>query len=194
MTLATQRMTFEEYLAYDDGTDTLYELENGILIKIPPESRLNSRIAMFLVLEFAKYVSRNLICCNNVEIEVSGQLATARVPDVMVLTEEIDAMLGNGRGIITRDLPPPPLVVEVVSPGQDNYNRDYRYKRSEYAARGIQEYWIVDSIQQVVTLLEWVEGLYEERVYRDDEQVVSQILPQLQLTATAILNAGEKNR
>ena len=55
------------------------------------------------------------------------------------------------------------LVVEGVSPKQEK--RDYRYKRSEYAARGIAEYWIVDPIQQRVTVLEWVEGLYEERVF-----------------------------
>nr|WP_326520963.1 Uma2 family endonuclease [Leptothoe kymatousa] len=34
-------------------------------------------------------------------------------------------------------MPPPLLVVEVVRPGQET--RDYRYKRSEHAARGIEE-------------------------------------------------------
>lgn len=47
-------------------------------------------------------------------------------------------------------------MVEIVSPGQEN--RDYRYKRSEYAARGIAEYWIIDPMQQKVTVLEWVEA------------------------------------
>jgi Uma2 family endonuclease len=31
-------------------------------------------------------------------------------------------------------------VVEVVSPEKEGMDRDYRYKRSEYAARGIDEY------------------------------------------------------
>ena len=30
--------SFEEYLAYDDGTDKLCELFNGELIELPPES------------------------------------------------------------------------------------------------------------------------------------------------------------
>ncbi len=30
----TKRLTFKEYLAYDDGTDTRYELVNGELIPI----------------------------------------------------------------------------------------------------------------------------------------------------------------
>jgi Uma2 family endonuclease len=30
------KMTVEEYLTYDDGTDKRYELENGVLIEMPP--------------------------------------------------------------------------------------------------------------------------------------------------------------
>lgn len=32
MTVATKKLTFEEYLKYDDGTDTRYELVDGELI------------------------------------------------------------------------------------------------------------------------------------------------------------------
>jgi Uma2 family endonuclease len=48
MTVASLRMTFEEFLDYDDGTDTLHELENRELIAMPAESEINRRIAMFL--------------------------------------------------------------------------------------------------------------------------------------------------
>lgn len=34
---AAKKMTFEEFLNYDDGTDTSYELENGELIPMPSE-------------------------------------------------------------------------------------------------------------------------------------------------------------
>jgi Uma2 family endonuclease len=87
-------------------------------------------------------------------------------------------------------MPPPQLVVEVVSPGRENADRDYRYKRSEYAARGIAEYWIVDPIQQRVTVLEWVEGLYEERVFQGNQQIISPMLPDLDLTSERVINAG----
>jgi Uma2 family endonuclease len=43
-------LTFEEYLAYDDGTDNRYELEAGVLTLMPPESPRNSRIALWLLL------------------------------------------------------------------------------------------------------------------------------------------------
>lgn len=36
----TQYLTLEAYLAYDDGTDTRYELVDGELIVMPPESDL----------------------------------------------------------------------------------------------------------------------------------------------------------
>ena len=32
MTVAVQKLTFEEYLTYEDGTDTRYKLVNGELI------------------------------------------------------------------------------------------------------------------------------------------------------------------
>lgn len=37
--------TFDDYLAYTDGPDGLYELTNGELIEIPPESDENVVIA-----------------------------------------------------------------------------------------------------------------------------------------------------
>jgi Uma2 family endonuclease len=86
------------------------------------------------------------------------------------------------------DMSPPSLVVEVVSPKQEN--RDYRYKRSEYAARGILEYWIVDPTIQKVTVLELVEGLYEERGYVGEEQISSKVLGDLDLTASRVLRGG----
>ncbi|MBD2261033.1 Uma2 family endonuclease [Pseudanabaena sp. FACHB-2040] len=38
---AARTLTFEEYLAYNDRADTRYELVNGELIEVPPESDLN---------------------------------------------------------------------------------------------------------------------------------------------------------
>ncbi|NET40212.1 MAG: hypothetical protein F6K19_51150 [Cyanothece sp. SIO1E1] len=40
--------TFEDYLAYTDGTDARYELTNGDLIEMPPESDGNLYRAMQL--------------------------------------------------------------------------------------------------------------------------------------------------
>jgi Uma2 family endonuclease len=192
MTIASQKMTLDDYLAYDDGTDTRYELVNGELVPMPPETRLNARIAMFLVTEFLKHVPFHLVCCKDTEIEVSGRYATARLPDVMILTEELDQLLGNARGTITRDMPPPQLVVEVVSPGQENEDRNYRYKHSEYAAR-IAEYWIVDPMAEQVMILQWVDGLYEERVFVGVDCLVSPFLGELGFTVDQLMQAGKSS-
>jgi len=78
------------------------------------------------------------------------------------------------------------LVIEVVSP--DSIKTDYRYKLTEYAATGIPEYWIIDPISNKVSILELVEGLYEETVYQGDEVLRSPLLPELSVTANQILN------
>jgi Uma2 family endonuclease len=83
-------------------------------------------------------------------------------------------------------MPPPALVVEVVSPGQANRERDYRYKHTEYAARGIAEYWIVDPETNQVTLCLWVNGQYEDRVYSGTEAIQSTVVPEFGLTVAQI--------
>jgi Uma2 family endonuclease len=186
MTVAIQKMTLEEFLAYDDGTDNLYELENGSLISMPAESDLNQRIASFLFAFFLQSSIPSYRLRIGMEVAFSGTRASVRVPDLLVLSEELATVMdGATRSIVLMDMPPPSLVVEVVSPNQEN--RDYRYKRSEYAARGIAEYWIVDPIQAKVTVLEWVEGLYEEQVYTGDSLVVSPLLGNLDLTVDRVL-------
>ncbi len=186
MTVAALKITFEEFLDYDDGTDSLYELENEELIPMPAESEINRRIAMFLAIYFSKLGIPSYRLTMKTEVTTSGLRVSVRVPDLIVLSEEGAAALqGASRSIVLMDMPPPLLVVEVVSPKQEN--RDYRYKRSEYAARGIAEYWIVDPIQARVTVLEWVEGLYEEKVYESDTLLVSPLFGSLDVTASQVL-------
>lgn len=57
--------------------------------------------------------------------------------------------------------------VEVVSP--DSVKRDYRYKRSEYVALEIPEYWIVDPLETKISVLLLEEGLYEETVFTSNQ-------------------------
>ncbi len=186
MTVTIQKMTLAEFLAYDDGTDNLYELENGALIYMPAESDINQRIASFLFAFFLGLGIPSYRLRIGMEIAVSGSKVSVRIPDLVLLSEELaEEMKGATRSIVLMDMPPPLLVVEVVSPNQEK--RDYRYKRSEYAARGIAEYWIVDPLQQRVTLLEWVEGLYEEEVYVGDRKIESKILGSLEINVDRVL-------
>lgn len=182
-------LTFEEYLAYDDGTDTRYELVNGELVVMPTESPENNDIAIRLLAELMKLVPLRLIAHKDTEVEVSGRRATCRLPDLMIHTEESKAALtGSRRALITRDMPPPALVIEIVSPGTANRARDYRYKRTEYAARGILEYWIIDPELQQVTLCKWDDGQYEDTVFKGNDSIQSDILPQCTLTPSQLFS------
>ena len=190
MTAATKRLTLAEYLVYEDGTDNRYELVNGELVKMPPESDLNNLIAMYLIGVLSQVVPIQRLR-RGTEIVVSGFRSTARVPDLMILSEELgEALAGASRSTVMPDMPPPALVVEIVSPGKENEERDYRYKRSEYAARGVAEYWIVDPIRFQVVVLELVAGLYEATVYQGQERLVSPLFPELVIRAQQVLNAG----
>ncbi|MBW4549728.1 MAG: Uma2 family endonuclease [Aphanocapsa sp. GSE-SYN-MK-11-07L] len=191
MVTTTRRFTLAEYLAHDDFIEQRYELVNGELIEMPAESDLNNAIAMYLIGVFIQAVPIRLLR-RGTEVVVSGFRATSRVPDLMVLTEELaTALVGSKRSIVMMDMPPPALVVEVVSPGKDSEDRDYRYKRSEYAARGIAEYWIVDPARAQVSILTLVDGLYEEATYQGDQRLLSQTFPKLELTAEQVLQTGE---
>jgi len=185
-------LTMEDYLAYDDGTDTRYELVDGELVEMPIENPINASIAKFLLFELAKHLPIALLGLKDTEIEVTGRRARCRLPDLVVHSEESHiALMETKRSTLTRDLPPPVLVVEVVSPGQENRDRDYRYKRTEYAARGISEYWIIDPEMQQVTVCLWVNGQYEDKVYQGDALISSTVIPEFTLTAAQILAFGQ---
>lgn len=184
-------LTFEEYLAYDDGSDIRYELVDGKLVEMPPESQENNDIAKGLLFELAKYVPIALLA-NNTEIEVTGRRARCRLPDLLIHTEESKvALVGATRATLTRDMPPPALAIEIVSAGATNRTRDYRYKRTEYAAREIAEYWIVDPEERQITVCQWLDGQYEDKVFSGAGRIESAIVPSFELTADQILAFGQ---
>lgn len=186
-------MTFEDYLSYDDGTDNRYELVDGELVALPPESEPNSAIVSYLFLKLVETeVSFRLIKCHNCEVQVPIlQLGDAqnRFPDLIVLRQEhLD--LTQKQLSIKLDMPPPQLVVEVVSPGQSNRDRDYKNKRGQYERVGIPEYWIIDSEQQAVTVLRLTDGKYSDvGTFKDNNAIVSKTFPHLILTPAEIFAA-----
>lgn len=193
MTVAATLMSLDDFFAYDDGTETRYELENGELIAMPTESELNRRIAMALLAYLLQAGLLPQYLTMKTEVTVLGSRATVRLPDLIVLSDELAIALKNApRSTVTIDMPPPRLVVEVVSPGKKNIDRDYRYKRSQYEARGIAEYWIVDPVTQRVTVLTLVEGLYEAETFEGSAEIASALLAELApakgLTADQVLN------
>jgi Uma2 family endonuclease len=187
----TKLLTLDEFLAYDDDTETRYELVDGELIEMPTESDENNRIAMLLLMELLKCFPYYLITHKDTEIEVSGRGSRCRLPDLIVHTEESKAALtGVSRSLITRDMPPPALVIEVVGSGAANRSRDYRHKRTEYAARGIGEYWIIDPEEKKITVCKWIDGQYEDWVFVDNQRIESDVVPDFALTPQQIFESA----
>ncbi|MBD1825165.1 Uma2 family endonuclease [Cyanobacteria bacterium FACHB-DQ100] len=180
--------SFEEYLSYDDGTDQLYELWNGELVALPPESGLNFQIATFLLLQLVPFIDYRRIRGHGLELQVRGEPQN-RFPDLTVLREEHIEQLKR-RNTILLSMAPPLLVVEIVSPGETNRSRDYTNKREQYEDRGIPEYWIVDPQTQSVTVLQLEAGAYQEiGAFQGDQVISSSTFPMLNLTPAQIFSA-----
>ncbi len=88
----------------------------------------------------------------------------AVIPDVVWISKE---RLANGVDEAGHLIVAPELVVEVLSPGEQNVQRDQEVKLKLYSRYGVQEYWIVSWQLQTVA------------VYRRDQG-------QLQLVATLL--------
>jgi Uma2 family endonuclease len=193
MTIATERrMSLEEFLEYDDGTDTRYELEDGVLVDMGAENPPNATIAIFLLAQFLQLGIPYYRLATGHQVEVSSSRATARQPDLTVHSEASAVAILSG-GMLSADMPPPMLVVEVVSSSDSNpksRDRDYVQKRAEYAERGIPEYWIVDPVAAVVLVLSLQGSDYLEQRFTGERAIASPSFPALNLTAEQVLNSG----
>jgi Uma2 family endonuclease len=195
MTITTHPpMTLEEYLTYDDGTDTRYELVDGLLVEMPTESTENTQIAMFLISVFLQMGIPYYQLGIKQQIAVHSDQATARDPDLIVHSENsARAISGLKQALLQFDMPPPTLAVEIVSNSdtdKKSRDRDYLEKRSEYATRRIPEYWIIDPIQQVILVLTLSDGSYQEQAFTGGDAIVSPTFPELHLSAEQVLSAG----
>lgn len=183
--MVATKLSLADFLSLETGSDARCEFVDGEMVEMPPESEENVVIGGYLVAQFLKVLPFEQVRQGKTELIVAGRV---RIPDLMVLSEELVAALaGSSRSTITEDMPAPLLVVEVVSPGKANEDRDYRYKRSEYAARGVPEYWIVDPAQAKVTVLTLVDGLYEVQELRGEALLQSLQFPGLSLTVAKVL-------
>lgn len=156
MAIATRKLTFEEYLAYNDGTDTRYELVDGELVPVSLGTGNHRAIIRFLVQQVEDAVARSgqawvpLPALVGVRSPRGRSWDTSRIPDVTVLALDQWEAMSEREAIINLNEPPPILVVEVVS--TSTKTDDYRSKRAEYGLLDIPEYWIVDPLEAKITI------------------------------------------
>jgi Uma2 family endonuclease len=191
-----KRMSLEEYLAYDDGTATRYELVDGVLVEMGAESTINNWIAGFL---FGFFIQLGIPAYRlgfKQKVQVKSKFVSARDPDLIIHSDASAAAIdGRTEVCLTLDDPNPLILVEVVSPGapgEENYDRDYVQKLSEYANRNVPEYWIVDpdpdrAVVKVGTL---IGSAYQFQDFTGNQVIQSRTFPSLKLTAEKVLTAG----
>lgn len=194
MTQAKPRFaSFEEYLALDPAVlpKGRFEYVDGELVEQMPESSWNDEITTYLFLLLVGIgISFRLIKTGTCEIEVIGRPRT-RIPDLVILGEE-HPELTRRRLTITREMPPPRLIAEVISPGIQNRNRDAIDKRLQYAAINVPEYWLIDPEAQTVSVLQLEHGQYVEYgVFSGTDVIDSVTLGKLPFTANQVLQPGQ---
>lgn len=196
MTLTTQKLTFEEYLKYNDGTDTTYELVRGELVPMSLGTGKHGRIIKLLERVLETEITRSsrplvsLALLVGVRSPRGGNLHTSRIPDVVVIPELQWQSLQNREAVIDLGEPPPLLVVEVVSPS--TRTTDYRSKVSEYDVLNIPEYWIVDPQEEKITIFTLITVELDETCFGEPEiftgemKLRSTTFPDLELTPAQV--------
>ena len=165
------RMTLAEYRELDETDGGVWELINGELYQMPPATGEHQFFMDFLVrminnLTTAMQPSLGL-AFSNLGLAISELYAPT--PDVIYLrTENLRLIKGSFvEGI-------PDLVVEILS---SDRNRDLVMKRDLYADAGIPEYWIVDPVNDVLTVLELSGNEYVERTLGRDDTLSTAAIP-----------------
>jgi len=181
-----QRISFEDYLTYDAGTDTRYELVRGELRSMNPPTLLHIKIAKFLERAFDREIERLGYPWEAFrEVGQRTQEDSSRLPDVCVTTCKHAEALLNQSAVLQA---PALLIVEIVSPS--SRAEDYKDKLVEYQSIGITEYWVVDPESKQdkrVTVHQLASALYHKQEFRGSALIASATFPELKLTAQQVL-------
>jgi Uma2 family endonuclease len=194
--------TFESYLSWSNDPGNFmqgrFELIDGELFEVPPEAEPNNWIARCLMFSLAMSgeISPRLVVTHSLELQVPvlrAKDSANRYPDLVVLQPE-HLLLTQKRLTITLEMLPPQMVVEVMSPGKQNRERDLIFKRDQYAARGIPEYWLINPEHQSVTVLKLQDDAYVEvGSFQGLDTLISPAFPTLRLTAKQIFQDKLEN-
>jgi len=140
MTTKVQILTVAEWEAMPHGDGNRYEIIEGELFVSCSPGLTHERVLFKLILLIGKFLERSPIAEAVANVGVILNDTTGVIPDLVVfLDEQRDTIIRNDRlkG-------PPALVIEILSPGPANIQRDRVTKLQLYAKHGVSEYWIVD--------------------------------------------------
>ncbi len=159
----------DEYLNL--STNHLVEFSQGIVevLPMPSESHQDSVLSLYTLLkQFIQPKSLGKVIVAPMKVKLwEGKF---REPDVLFMLRENYHKRGNNfwQGA--------DVVMEVVSP--DDPKRDTEVKRIEYAKAGIAEYWLVNPIDETITVFTLPKHVNVYEVYGvfDKDEIASSVL------------------
>ena len=151
--------TVDDLDDFPEGSTTRYELVDGALLVSAEPSLQHQRVSAQLLRLLQDAAPPDLEVFLPVDVRLSPYRQLA--PDVTVVRGEH----ATGRRLVGV----PVLVVEVQSPSTRAV--DLTLKRRVLEEAGVPSYWLVDPDDGVVTVLELVDGAYQELARGDDVTV-----------------------
>jgi Uma2 family endonuclease len=204
MTQAIPKLvTFEEFVDWlPENRRVRYELHKGEIVEMAQPVGDHEEVKGFLTIKLSASIDRlNLpyVIPNQVIVRPLEK-DSGYFPDVLVLNRanleneklwKKESTVSLGASI--------PLAIEVVS---TNWRDDYYLKYADYEEMGIPEYWIVDYAalggrnfignpkQPTISVCNLVDGEYQISKFRDNDRLISQTFPELNLTPNQIFQAA----
>jgi len=178
--------TEQDYLALN--TNRLVELSDGCLEVLPMPFPWHQWIVQLLHGLLNDFVRRNQLGdAFFAPLPIRLYPGTLREPDVLFFRPE--------RLTDLRKVPDgADLVMEVVSEGTENRERDLQEKRKDYEQAAIPEYWIVDPELKQITVLTLDAGRYREHgVFRGEETATSKLLDGFSVPVNEVFNVPDRS-
>jgi Uma2 family endonuclease len=103
-----------------------------------------------------------------------------------------DRVIWAGLGHLPGPHEPPTIVIEFVSQGRRNRERDYVAKRAEYREIGVTEYWIIDRFARNMTVCIFAEDRDQEVVIPENQTYSTPRLPGYELPLQRLLDLAAR--
>jgi Uma2 family endonuclease len=175
-----------EYLSVTKSTNRLVELKAGQLLVLPMPTMAHQLIVNYLLEVFKGFVrSRDLGIVLFAPLRVRVKPGEFREPDLIFMSAKNRHRANNDywEGA--------DLVLEVVSTDAESRKRDLKEKRTDYAAAGIPEYWIVDPVEERISVLTLAGNEYASfGEFKPGEQAASKLLSGLTVDVAATFKAA----
>lgn len=174
--------TEQQYIRLGEQTNRLIEFTDGVLEVLPMPTSRHQFIIGFLYRVLHTLLEQYGGVVAFAALPLQLRPGKYREPDILLLLDRNDPRFQDSFWLGAD------LVMEVVSP--DDPKLDTQTKRGEYAEAGIREYWIVNPLEETITVLTLQDTTYiEHGVFRRGQHVTSVLLADLDLRADDLFDA-----